>query len=152
MHRREAQLPIDLEIQESELELIYNFDESLKRRISALKGTFIDAQIMNLRKIQHAQERQRERQVKLRKAQTYKIGDIVLLYDSAKQNVHGDKFSIRWTGPFWIDKILGSSTYLIRDKLEVVKQRPVHVERLKHYKQRYLVEPHVIIAPDIALN
>jgi len=55
---------------------------------------------MNLRKIQHAQERQRERQVKLRKAQTYKIGDIVLLYNSAKQNVHGDKFSIRWTGPF----------------------------------------------------
>jgi hypothetical protein len=41
------------------LESISNFDESLKRRISAIKGTFVDAQIINYRNIQHAQELQK---------------------------------------------------------------------------------------------
>ncbi|CAG8799076.1 25474_t:CDS:2, partial [Dentiscutata erythropus] len=125
---------------------IENFEESLNRRISALKGIFIDAQIINHRNIQHAQELQRNRQQNLKKAQTYEVNDIILLYDSAKQHVHGDKFSIRWNGPFWIQSKLGNNTYLIRDKLGRILQKPIHAEKMKHYKQRYLVEPHVVIA------
>jgi hypothetical protein len=58
----------------------------------------------------------------------------VLIYDSAKQNIYGDKFSIKWNGPFWIDKKLGNNTYIVWDKLGNVNNSPVHVERLKHYK------------------
>jgi hypothetical protein len=148
VHGREAQLPIDIEFQNQEQNFnpIENFEESLNRRISALKGIFIDAQIINHRNIQHAQELQRNRQQNLKKAQTYEVNDIILLYDSAKQHVHGDKFSIRWNGPFWIQSKLGNNTYLIRDKLGRILQKPIHAEKMKHYKQRYLVEPHVVIA------
>jgi hypothetical protein len=147
VHGREAQLPIDIEFQEQELGPIDNFDESLKRRISALKGIFTDAQITNQHNIQQAQELQKIRQQKLKKAQTYKVGDIVLVYDSAKQNLHGGKFVVKWAGPYWIEKKLGNNTYLIRNKSGAVHNSSVHAERLKHYKQRYLVEPHVIITP-----
>jgi len=149
VYGREAQLPIDIEFQirEQDLTPIKNFEESLSRRISALKGIFIDAQIINHKNIQHAQEIQRNRQQNLRKAQTYEVDDIILLYDSAKQNEHGNKFSIKWNGPFWIQTKLGDNTYLVRDKLGKVIQKPVHAERIKHYKQRYLVEPYVVITP-----
>ncbi|CAG8604046.1 8322_t:CDS:2 [Diversispora eburnea] len=86
VHDREVQLLIDIEFQDQEQNLnpIENFEKSLNRRISALKGIFIDTQIINHRNIQHAQEFQRNRQQNLKKAQTYEVNDIILLYDSAK--------------------------------------------------------------------
>ena len=147
VHGREAQLPIDMEFQELNLTPVENFDESLRRRISALKGVFTDAQIINHQNIQRAQDLQKLRQQNLKKAQTYKVNDIVLVYDSAKQNLHGGKFEVKWAGPYWIDKKLGNNAYLIRNKTGILYKSSVHAERLKHYKQRQLVEPHVIIYP-----
>jgi len=149
VHGREAQLPVDFEFQEKEQDIlpINNFEESLNRRISALKGIFTDALIINHKRIQHAQELQKKRQQNLKKALTYNIEDIVLIYDSAKQHVYGDKFSIKWNGPFWIHSKVGNNTYIVRDKIGNVIQKPIHAERLKHYKLRYLVEPHVVITP-----
>jgi hypothetical protein len=43
---------------------------------------------------------------------------------------------------------LGNKVYLVRDKIGNTLPNPIHAERLKHYKQRYLVEPHVIITPN----
>jgi len=48
-------------------------------------------------------------------------------------------------GPFWIEKKLGNKVYLLQDKIGNTLPNPVHAERLKHYKQRYLVEAQVII-------
>ena len=62
VHGREAQLPVDLEFQEKEQDIlpINDFEESLNRRISALKGIFTDALIINHKRIQHAQELQKK--------------------------------------------------------------------------------------------
>ncbi|CAG8628114.1 3937_t:CDS:2, partial [Diversispora eburnea] len=53
VHGRKAQLSIDIEFQDQEQNLnpIENFKEFLNKRINALKGIFIDTQIINHRNI-----------------------------------------------------------------------------------------------------
>ncbi|CAG8647967.1 3779_t:CDS:1, partial [Diversispora eburnea] len=55
--------------------------------------TFTDALIISSRNVTSAQELQKERQKHLAKAHEYHENDIVLLYDSAKRQVHGQKFN-----------------------------------------------------------
>ena len=58
---------------------------------------------------------------------TYKIGDMVLEYRSDLQNVHGDKFQDKWSGPFFIHRVLGNGSYILRTNSgEVLNSRPVH--------------------------
>ncbi|CAG8625205.1 919_t:CDS:2, partial [Diversispora eburnea] len=136
-----TQLPIDVEFNDKENHSVLTYEEALERRISSLIGTFTDALIISSRNVTSAQELQKERQKHLTKAHEYHENDIILLYDSAKRQVHGQKFNPKWTGPFWIEKKLGNKVYLIRDKIGNTLPNPVHAERLKHYKQRHLVEP-----------
>src|SRR6185369_13036756 len=148
VYGREAQLPIDIEVQEKENPLPLTYEEALEKRISSLIGTFTDALIISSRNVKHTQELQKKRQNKLAEAREYHENDIVLVYDSAKKNVHGQKFDPKWMRSFWIEKKLGNKVYLLRDKIGNTLPNPVHAERLKHYKQRYLVETQVIIPPN----
>jgi hypothetical protein len=135
MHGREAQLPIDLELFGSHGEC-ESFKDALDRRISDLVGVFTDSMILAKDNIGNAQQLQKERINKLDKAQSYKVGDLVLLYDAAKQNVHGDKFTLRWKGPYIVKKILGSKTCILTDKDEPDKiMTPINIELMRHYKQ-----------------
>jgi hypothetical protein len=145
VYGREAQLPLDMEFQEKEIEITENDEKSLEHRIAALIGTFTDAMIITQRNIGNAQNLQKDRQQRLAQAHKYEINNPVLIYDSAKQNVKGEKFTQKWNGPFWINKILGNNVYIVRDKIGNVLPNPVHATRIKHYKMRYLVEPQVII-------
>ena len=88
------------------------------------------------RSIESAQERMKIQQNKLQQAHKFKIGDIVLVYDASKQNVHGDKFSSRWNGPVWISRKLGNDIYKIRNQLGEEYNETYHAYRLRHYKQR----------------
>lgn len=150
MHGREAQLPADIEFQDKNEGNYSNltYEEAVERRISSIIGIFTDALMITSRNIQRAQDLQKKRQENLAKAREYKENDIVLVYDSAKKNVHGQKFNPKWMGPFWIEKKLGNKVYLVRDKIGNTLPNPVHAERLKHYKQRYLMESQVIITPN----
>jgi hypothetical protein len=145
MHGREAQLPIDMELSKRNGES-ESFEKALDRRVSDIVGIFTDSMILAKENIEEVQQVQRERNKKLIKARVFKEGDLVILYDAAKQNVHGDKFSLRWTGPYYIKKRIGSKTYSLVDKADPNKLlSPINVELIKHYKQRNLVEPEVII-------
>ena len=68
-----------------------------------------------------------------------------MLYESAKQNVHGDKFRPKWTGPYYIHNILGKGAYQIRNLEGKVLKRSINVERLKMYHDRPEWEPIVYI-------
>lgn len=136
MHGREAQLPIDLELFEKDGEN-ESFEEALDRRISDLVGVFTDSLILAKDNIEKTQLIQKERINKINKAQSYKVGDLVILYDAAKQNVHGDKFTQRWKGPYYIQKVLGPKTYILSDKNNPDKiMTPTNIELMRHYKQR----------------
>jgi hypothetical protein len=64
---------------------------------------------------------------------------MVLLYDAAKQNVHGDKFTLRWKGPYVVKRVIGPKTYILCDKDNPDKiMTPTNVELMRHYKQNQL--------------
>ena len=81
----------------------------------------------------------KKRQSRLKQTSTFQIRDIVLLYDSLKQNVHGDKFIERWISSMWVTQKLGNSIYKLRDKLGKELPSEFHADRFRHYKQRQLV-------------
>ncbi|CAG8637924.1 9222_t:CDS:1, partial [Diversispora eburnea] len=112
-----AQLPLHLELfSESSIEIPY--EESLNRRIAQIIGTFTDALILAKDNIGTIQQVQEECSRKIEKASIFKEGDLVILYDVAKQNVHGEKFTLRWTGPYYIHKKIGDKTVILRDKAD----------------------------------
>ncbi|CAG8626663.1 10050_t:CDS:2, partial [Diversispora eburnea] len=114
---KEAQLPLHLELPREELVEV-PYEEALNRRIVQIVGTFTDALILAKDNIGTAQQVQEERSKRIEKASTFKEGDLVILYDAAKQNVHGDKFTLRWTGPYYIHKKIGDKTVILRDKAD----------------------------------
>ena len=121
-------MPIDIEFASKFNPIEEPYEQALERRISSILGTFKDAMIIaECMKIQ---------QNKLQQAHKFKIGDIVLVYDASKQNVHGDKFSSRWNGPVWISRKLGNDIYKVRNQLGEEYNETYHAYRLRHYKQR----------------
>ena len=138
LHGQEAQLPIHLELsRDKSIEIPY--EEALDRRISHILGTFTDAFILAKDNIGTVQQIQEERSRRLEKAKTFKENDLVILYDASKQNVHGDKFTLRWTGPYYVHKKLGDKTVILRDKVDPNKlSNPTSTSLIKHYKLRDL--------------
>ena len=75
----------------------------------------------------------------MEKAKTFKENDLIILYDTSKQNVHGDKFTLRWTGPYYVHKKLDDKTVILRDKVDPNKlSNPTSTSLIKHYKLRDL--------------
>lgn len=138
LHGKEAQLPIHLELSQTE-QIEIPYEEALDRRIGHLLGTFTDALILTKDNIGTMQQMQEERSKRLEKLKTFKEDDLVILYDAAKQNVHGDKFTLRWTGPYYIHKVIGDKTVVLRDKTNPDKlSQPTSTNLIKHYKLRDL--------------
>ncbi|CAG8642079.1 4405_t:CDS:1, partial [Diversispora eburnea] len=94
------QLSIDVEFNDKKNHSVLTYEETLEQRISSLIGTFTDALIISSRNVTSVQELQKERQKHLAKAYKYHENNIVLLYDSVKKQVHGQKFNSKWIGPF----------------------------------------------------
>ncbi|CAG8751899.1 7356_t:CDS:1, partial [Cetraspora pellucida] len=88
LYGREAQMPIDIEFASKFNPIEEPYEQALERRISSILETFKDAMIIAEHSIESAQQ-----------AHKFKIGDIVLVYDASKQNVHKNKFSSRWNEP-----------------------------------------------------
>jgi Integrase zinc binding domain/Integrase core domain len=138
LHGKEAQLPIHLELMRNE-QIEIPYEEALERRIGHILGTFTDALILAKDNIGTVQQLQEERTRKLKKIHTFQEDDLVILYDASKQNVHGDKFTLRWTGPYYIHKRIGDKTVILRDKTNPTKlSQPTSTNLIKHYKLRDL--------------
>lgn len=136
LHGKEAQLPIHIELNKDEQAEV-PFEEALNRRISHILGTFTDAMILAKDNIGTMQQLQEKRDQRLTEYRIFKENDLVILYDAAKQNVHGDKFTLRWKGPYYIHKKLGDKTVILRDKVDPTKlSPPTNTSLIKHYKQR----------------
>jgi hypothetical protein len=140
LHGKEAQLPIQIELSQENLNNLneISYEESLNRQIAQLLGTFTDAMILAKENIGSIQQVQEERTKRMEKAIKFKEEDLVILYDASKQNVHGDKFTLRWTGPYYVHKRIGDKTVILRDKADPTKlTSPISTSLIKHYKQRF---------------
>ena len=139
LYGRIPTLPIELDIVTWPVEDISKrqFKEILYKRTSEVAGIFEDNKITASKNIKNAQKRQKTTHDKKIRTMTYKINDMVLEYRSDLQNVHGDKFRNKWTGPHFIYRVLGNGSYILRTTSGKIRNnRPVHGNRLKSYKQR----------------
>jgi hypothetical protein len=139
LYGRAPTLPIELDIITWPVEEINEkqFKEMIHKRTGEVAGIFEDNRINASKNIKDAQKRQKITHDRKIRTMTYKIGDMVLEYRSDLQNVHGDKFRDKWSGPFFIHRVLGNGSYILRTNSgEVLNSRPVHGNRLKSYKQR----------------
>jgi hypothetical protein len=139
LYGRNSTLPIELDIVTWPVEEINEEqdEEMIYKRIGEVAGIFEDNKIKASKNIKDAQKRQKTTHDRKIRTITYKTGDMVLEYRSDLQNVHGDKFRSKWTGPFFIHRVLGNGSYILRTNSgEVLNNRPVHGNRLKSYKQR----------------
>ncbi|CAG8660397.1 11892_t:CDS:2, partial [Diversispora eburnea] len=105
-----------------------------------IASIFADDKIKATRNIKDAQKRQKDTHDRKIRIMANKTGDMVLEYRSDLKNVHGDKFQSRWTGLYYIHRVLGNGLYILRrTDGEIFNHRPVHGNRLKFYKQRDLI-------------
>jgi transposase InsO family protein len=143
LYGREAILPMDL--QGSENQSNEAMDSQLQRHIKFITEDFQNIRTnaqQNITKAQGKQKQYHDQGIKLEK---FNIGDKVLLYESAKAKVHGDKFREKWTGPYYIHDINGSGAYKLRTMEDKILKRYINTDRLKKYYERPIWEPQIII-------
>ena len=95
-----------------------------------------------------AHEQQKKSYDKKIKQVSYKIGDKVLLYDSAKQNTKGDKFKKIYKGPYYIRDTNTNGTYKLQHCETNEIQKDINGKRLKEFIDRPLWEPLITIEDD----
>ena len=71
----------------------------------------------------------------IRKTTLFHIGDPILLYRDYAKNSFSNKLDDKWDGPYYIEDILGPTTYYIHDGLRRLKN-PVHANRIKYYLKK----------------
>jgi hypothetical protein len=84
--------------------------------------------------IYKSQQKQKQRHDADLKEIIFKIGDLVLLYQS--QFKGKQKLQERWKGPYYVHEIIGDGAYKLRTMEGKILKVPVNVDRLKYYHQR----------------
>ena len=92
-----------------------------------------------------AQQKQKQYHDKGIRPVEFNIGDKVLLYESAKAGVHGNKFREKWTGPYYIHDISAPGAYKLRTMDDKILRRTINTDRLKKYFERPIWEPQIQI-------
>ena len=112
LYGRRPVLPNDL-AEHNNLQDINEVDyaEAIRAHIDHITIDLEQARIQAKQNINQAQEKQKQYHDWKIKELTFKIGDKVLLYESAKAKVHGDKFREKWKGPYYVHKVLGLGAY-----------------------------------------
>lgn len=144
IYGREAVIPMDLQHQ-----ILTNKEKTMEKQLQQhidfitndLQNLHTNAQ-QNIGKAQEKQKRYYDQGIKMEK---FNIGDKVLLYESAKAKVHGDKFREKWTGPYYVHEVNSTGAYKLRTMDGKVLKRNVNTDRLKRYFERPIWEPQIII-------
>jgi hypothetical protein len=143
LYGREAVLPIDLQGNEQDNNEVP--EESLQQHIEYITEDLQKLRLDARDNIGKSQEKQRKYHDQKVKPIKFNIGDKVLLYESAKAKVHGDKFREKWTGPYYIHDITAPGAYKLRTMDDKVLRRVINTDRLKRYFERPVWEPHIQI-------
>jgi len=143
LYGREGRLPID--IQDTKQATSETLDQQLQQHIRFITDDLQQIRLEARQNIGKAQEKQKYYHDQGIKPQKFNIGDKVLLYESAKAKVHGDKFREKWTGPYYIHNIVAPGAYKLRTMDDKVLKKAVNTDRLKKYYERPIWEPTIII-------
>jgi len=134
MYGREAVLPVD-DLRLSIIDIDNTRD--LMNRIYDISNTLEDVRKEALNNIERFQTKQKERfDAKLKKSKIFKIGDKVLLKDSAKEKQWSGKLDPKWKGPYYIHEVIGKGAYKLRTFEGQVLKAPTNIINLKLYHDR----------------
>lgn len=135
MYGRDAVLPIEFAVSTSQSECaVENLQDDLLNRIHTLTGKVIGDRLETQDNISKAQQKQKKRHDEDLHEVQFKIGDLVLLYQSQLRGKQ--KLQERWKGPYYVHEILGNGAYKLRTTEGKILKVPVNSERLKLYHQR----------------
>ena len=129
MYGREATLPVD-DLKISQIDIDNTKD--LMNRIYDTTNILEDIRKEALNNIELSQIKQKERfDAKLKKPKLFKIGDKVLLKDSAKEKQWSGKLDPKWKGPYYIHEVIGQGAYKLRTLKGQILKAPSNVINLK---------------------
>jgi transposase InsO family protein len=123
-----------------------DLERDLEDHVNLITERLHHVQNLARENINKAQEGQKERYDKKVKPRLFQIGEQVLLRESAQDQVHGDKFRPKWTGPFIIHQVWKNGTYKLRDlDTPRVLRTTINGDRLKKYWERPAWTPQILI-------
>jgi hypothetical protein len=124
LYGREAVLPIDLQGTNQETNKLT--EETLQQHIEYITEDLQNIRLDARKNIGKAQENQRKYYNQKVKPIKFNIGEKVLLYESAKAKVHGDKFREKWIGPYYIHDISAPGAYKLRTMDDKILRRIIN--------------------------
>ena len=142
LYGRQAETPLTQKfgMEDSELE------HDLEDHISLITDRLQHVQNIARENINRAQEGQKARYDKKVKPKLYQMGEQVLLRESAHENVHGDKFRPKWSGPYIIHQVWNNGSYKLRETNSPrILRTPINGDRLKKYYERPAWNPQILI-------
>ena len=87
-----------------------------------------------LENITRSQEKQKEKYDGIMKGETiFRIGEKVLLKESAKEKQWTGKLSQNWKGPYYIHEVYGKGAYKIKTSEGKILKATQNVKNLKKY-------------------
>nr|CAG8612716.1 8966_t:CDS:1 [Entrophospora candida] len=142
VYGRQAQTPLTQKFGMEDNDLEYDLED----HVDLITERLHHVQGIAKENINKAQEDQKARYDKKVKPKQYQIGEQVLLRESAHENVHGDKFREKWSGPYLIHQVWKSGSYKLREiESQRILRTPINGDRLKKYWARPAWVPEVLI-------
>ncbi|GES74949.1 DDE-type integrase/transposase/recombinase [Rhizophagus clarus] len=135
MYGHDAVLPIEFAVSTMQSKCAEeNPQDDLLNRIHTLTGKVVIDRLETQDNICKAQQKQKKQHDEDLHIMQYKIGDLVLPYQSQLRGKQ--KLQERWKGPYYVHEVLGNGVYKLRTIEGKILKVPVNSERLKLYHQR----------------
>jgi hypothetical protein len=129
VYGREAKLPID--------NLDDILEDNILERLFYLVNKLPYVREQAKQQVQKMQEKQKARyDAKIKKIESYQIGDKVLMYRAEKEKQWSGKLEDKWKGPYYIHEILRNGAYKLRELDGRVLKAPINGKILKRYHER----------------
>ena len=141
---RQAIPPIDLKLQPIENDDEVTTNEIIKRACIIMDKLEINRTLAH-QNIQKSQQKQKESYQQDKHAQTFFIGDKILMKRMEMQHWHHEKFSQKWKGPYYIHEKLDKGAYRLRTLDGKLLKNPYNRDHLKLYLEDNKLELMIII-------
>ena len=141
LYGRNEETPLTRKSNPEENDFEWDLEEHIKLITERLHHVHMTAK-QNINKAQTDQKDRYDKKIKLVQ---FKI-EQVLLWESHHENVHGDKFREKWSGPFLIHQVWKNGVYKLREtETTRILRTPINGNRLKKYFDRLAWEPTIWI-------
>ncbi|GET04035.1 uncharacterized protein LOC109147323 [Rhizophagus clarus] len=136
MYGHDAVLPIEFAVSTMQSKCAEeNPQDDLLNHIHTLTGKVVVDRLETQDNICKAQQKQKKQHDEDLHIMQYKIGDLVLLYQSQLRGKQ--KLQERWKGPYYVHEVLGNGAYKLHTIEGKILKVPVNSEQLKFIEEKF---------------